>query len=1087
MDVAKKLKRLANTPARRAVARANALRDARDWAAAAEAYAEALALDPRRDAIWVQYGHALKESGTVDEAITAYRRALELNDANADTHLQLGHALKLSGALAAAAQAYMRAFELDPALADAFREIQTLALRGAPVPADRLEAVMQRVMPAPAPNAPPAADTDPADLAAAIERLGRSAPTGADRALMERAAARVRALAAAGPAMDGKGKAPQHPIVFDASDLMQHFRHSRLATGIQRVQIEILRAAIDADPDAARICAGHGDRWVQIPTSLFLSLTDLASTAGDTQDAAWRAAATRLEVALGSDSGFAFPQGAWLVNLGTSWHPEYLLRVRNAKRDHGIRFVPFVHDLIPIRAPQFVLPELIRDYVAWLRSVFDHADFFLVNSHSTRSDLIAAAAQLGHSLAQEEVVVVPLDAQFRTPRPAPDQARAILRARGLMGQPFVLFVSTIEPRKNHIAALRAWSRLLEELGPRMPKLVCAGGRGWMNDDVLRMIAADADLARHVTFLHGLSDVELAACYDACLFTLFPSHYEGWGLPITESLCHGKVPVVADNSSLPEASGGFGVCFRSGSEAALVDALRPLILDPDHRHALEQAIHHGFAPRPWSALAAQVSDAVALRANDDARPARTGLHSLRLGGFYSFGRNMVRRLRADYLTGYALRAGSEWHLPEDWGSWSRGPSTELAFTRTGATPIRAYIGVRGLPGMASTVTVLVDGQEALEAQVPESETRWLPVLIRAGDGPVRIDVRGERVVDLAELTNGEDGRTVGLGMLGFYACAADDAAGRLAFVEALATGVLTPGMLHAAPEQALAWQQASLAAAPAALPVPAIPAPDASGEAGTLPRLEEPMILPNGTRGDILLLQSSDADVYAPMLAQSARTTKAYAERHGFRYQSFVGLKRGCLPWHASYNRIDMLMDLIRSDFQGWVFYIDVDAWIADMDFDLRAYLADKQHYALIAAPAGHYRDQYWNVNNGVVLFNLGHSFARALIAEWERFLSRYDLAAEAKHWNVEVVDDQGMFHQILDKLPYAASQIHIENKELLNSPWARFVRHAIRAEHEDFAARLALVTAEVDRVLTAGTPEAGSSAAAAEQDTPALA
>ncbi|PNB25093.1 hypothetical protein C1X73_39215, partial [Pseudomonas sp. FW305-130] len=76
---------------------------------------------------------------------------------------------------------------------------------------------------------------------------------------------------------------------------------------------------------------------------------------------------------------------------------------------------------------QYVLADLTRDYVAWLLSVFDHADFFLTNSRSTRADLIAAAHSLGHMLAEEDVLVIPLDAQFSSPADTPEARRAFLR------------------------------------------------------------------------------------------------------------------------------------------------------------------------------------------------------------------------------------------------------------------------------------------------------------------------------------------------------------------------------------------------------------------------------------------------------------------------------------------------------------------------------------------------------------------------------------------------------------------------------------------------------------------------------------
>lgn len=795
MDIAKKIKRLARSPAQRAVAEADALRDARDWPGAAAAYSKALELDPDRDAIWVQYGHALKESGSIEEAEAAYRRAVAIDDTNADTHLQLGHALKISGRLGEAAAAYMTAFEFDGSLSDAFREIQDLALRGAPVPADRLEAAMDRLSPKAQPVATSVSPADdPTGLAAGLERLRAAELNAEDRAMLDKVAARLRQLAADAATQAGDRQGSHIPIVFDASDLVHYLRHSRLPTGIQRVQLEIIRSLVRSDPEGVQICASYNERWIHIPVSLFLSLADLSTRGGDTNAPDWRTAATRLEVALSSDRSYQFPKGACLVNLGTSWHVDYLLKIRNAKREHGIWFVPFVHDLIPIVAPQYVLADLTRDYVAWLLSVFDHADFVLTNSRSTRADLIAAAQRLGHSLAEEDVLVVPLDARFSSPASTPEARRDFLRAKGLHGQPFVLFVSTIEPRKNHLAAIHAWAKLIDEFGSKMPKLVCVGGRGWMNEDVFRLVAADDELARHVMFLHGLSDAELSTCYDACLFTLFPSHYEGWGLPVTESLCHGKVPLLSDGSSLPEAGGRFGVYFEIGSQPSLVDALRKLIGDPDRRFELEERIAAEFKPRTWDALAEQINEAIRERFEDGAKDPLPGFPEVRLGSFYAFNRNVARRLRPDLVSGYALRAGTEWHSPEDFGSWARGATVELAVRLRAPGAVRAFVGVRGMPGTPSVLTVAVDGKEVIETQLPASEARWLPLTLEPADEPIRIELRSDRVVSLATVTDGEDGRTVGPGMLGFYAYSADDFAARLAFVEALATGVMAPGGL-----------------------------------------------------------------------------------------------------------------------------------------------------------------------------------------------------------------------------------------------------------------------------------------------------
>src|SRR3546814_13454049 len=91
----------------------------------------------------------------------------------------------------------------------------------------------------------------------------------------------------------------------------------------------------------------------------------------------------------------------------------------------------------------------------------------------------------------------------------------------------------------------------------------------------------------------LSDSELAALYRACAFTVYPSHYEGWGLPVTEALAHGQIPVIADNSSLPEAGNGFALTFRSGSVASFVEALEKMVFDRGWKAAREREIkEHG---------------------------------------------------------------------------------------------------------------------------------------------------------------------------------------------------------------------------------------------------------------------------------------------------------------------------------------------------------------------------------------------------------------------------------------------------------------------------------------------------------------
>ena len=105
---------------------ADKARDSRDWPAAARYYQRALERQSEDPAIWVQYGHALKESGKRAQAEGAYRKSLSLAPVIADTHLQLGHVLKIQGKKNEAGDAYLRALALDPQLEDAAFELRAL-------------------------------------------------------------------------------------------------------------------------------------------------------------------------------------------------------------------------------------------------------------------------------------------------------------------------------------------------------------------------------------------------------------------------------------------------------------------------------------------------------------------------------------------------------------------------------------------------------------------------------------------------------------------------------------------------------------------------------------------------------------------------------------------------------------------------------------------------------------------------------------------------------------------------------------------------------------------------------------------------
>src|SRR6185369_16418160 len=173
---------------------------------------------------------------------------------------------------------------------------------------------------------------------------------------------------------------------------------------------------------------------------------------------------------------------------------------------------------------------------------------------------------------------------------------------GLNGHDFILCVGTIEPRKNHTVLYYAY-KLAKKRRITLPKLVIAGRRGWASDDIVRNLTEDPDVKNDFVLLLNTRDDELSWLYEHCLFTVFPSFYEGWGIPIGESVARGVPCLCSDGSSMVEIAEGHVAHFSPASSdeclAAVQRLLDPVALD----EARERAAR--YTPFSWDASFAQL--------------------------------------------------------------------------------------------------------------------------------------------------------------------------------------------------------------------------------------------------------------------------------------------------------------------------------------------------------------------------------------------------------------------------------------------------------------------------------------------------
>jgi alpha-1,3-rhamnosyl/mannosyltransferase len=253
--------------------------------------------------------------------------------------------------------------------------------------------------------------------------------------------------------------------------------------------------------------------------------------------------------------------------------------------------VPTVHDLSFVHYPETHPKDRLSHLDRYLPATLARAAHVITDSEDVRRDAIA---HFGLNPARVTAIHLGVDPAF-APREAA-QCGDVLARRGLRHGGYVLSVGTLEPRKNLVAAIRAFAALPGRLRSRTP-LVVAGCNGWLSEDIDRMIRA-AQGAGWLQFLGYVPQADLPIiCAGARLF-VYPSRYEGFGLPVVEAMASG-VPVVASSvSSLPEVAGDATELVHPDDTDALRTALVRLLEDDGRRadlraRGLERARHFSW--------------------------------------------------------------------------------------------------------------------------------------------------------------------------------------------------------------------------------------------------------------------------------------------------------------------------------------------------------------------------------------------------------------------------------------------------------------------------------------------------------------
>ncbi len=293
-------------------------------------------------------------------------------------------------------------------------------------------------------------------------------------------------------------------------------------------------------------------------------------------------------------------RGDIYINLDLDLDTDTFMRIYGIKKKLGIKVVGMCYDLIPMISPNFTAIDYSQLFSSYLRNMVRCADRIICISRNTLHDLEGFMLSVNGHRPSLEIITLGENLNAST---------GVLSEKvyATCQTSYILYVSTIEVRKNHETLYRAYRKLLDMGRNDLPRLVFAGRQGWKVESLLSEIRLDRAVNGLIITLENVTDSELTHLYRHALFTVYPSLYEGWGLPVAESLAHGKFCIASSASSLPEVGGEFVEYLDPCDLTSWVERLAYYFDNEQAIRDREAKIRSEYRPHTWSETTRKIVD------------------------------------------------------------------------------------------------------------------------------------------------------------------------------------------------------------------------------------------------------------------------------------------------------------------------------------------------------------------------------------------------------------------------------------------------------------------------------------------------
>jgi glycosyltransferase involved in cell wall biosynthesis len=388
----------------------------------------------------------------------------------------------------------------------------------------------------------------------------------------------------------------QATIFFDVSDLVSYLLDHATLSGIQRVQCEILLNLVEISlTQPVRLVVLHkGARLVAIETDALLDIIE------DIRYGATPRAEIEFELraVLKRASPCTVRPRDIFLTIGAFWGMPGIGVLMQEFKNSGVIIGVFIHDVIPMTAPEYFEARANRVHVKGVIEALTFADFILTTTEFNKRSLAEHLAS--RKLDPLPVHLVPLGHQFALSAPTESKLSNIVG--GILETEYVLCVGTIEARKNPTYLFNIWKMMVRSGRSNIPSLVFVGRKGWLVQDFMHQLQACNYLGGRILLVHDVTDIELDLLYRKCVLTMFPSFVEGWGLPVGESLAHGKICLCAAAGGVPEVGGDLADYLDPYNAYDGLEQLSRYLDDPCLRRDREREISEHFKPRSWRKVA-----------------------------------------------------------------------------------------------------------------------------------------------------------------------------------------------------------------------------------------------------------------------------------------------------------------------------------------------------------------------------------------------------------------------------------------------------------------------------------------------------